>query len=241
MTDIFSEVDKNVRDEQLAGWWQSWRPFVYGAVAALIGSVAVYEFIVKPQMQAARAARALELENAVKALEDGQYEAAEAAFRAIVASDTKLSPLAAHYLAQTQLEGGGDAAAAAEALMAAGNLEGSPYQRLAVLKAAYFKADALTLAELETTLGTLPSEETALGALARELVAAKAYATGDAARARTEYSKLKFDAAAPPGVLQRAEIALDAIPVAAGTTPETETAPEAPAETPAEQPQEPGQ
>lgn len=241
MTDIFQEVDQNVREEKLASLWQRWRPFVYGGVALLIGGVAVNEFILKPQADAARAARALELENAVKALEDGRYEEAQAALKAIVDSESKLAPLAAHYLAQTQLEGGGDAAAAAETLAAIGGTEGGPYERLALLKAAYFRADTLTLPELETTLGTLPTEETAMGALARELLAAKAYAVGDIARARTEYNKLKFDAAAPEGVIQRAELALDAIPVPEQAATETPAPAEAPTEATAEQPQETGQ
>lgn len=241
MTDIFQEVDQNVREEKLASLWQRWRPFVYGGVALLIGGVAVNEFIVKPQANAARAARALELENAVKALEDGRYEEAQAALKAIVDSESKLAPLAAHYLAQTQLEGGGDAAAAADTLAAIGGTEGGPYERLALLKAAYFRADTATLPELETTLGTLPAEETAMGALARELLAAKAFAVGDIARARTEYNKLKFDAAAPEGVIQRAELALDAIPVPAEAATETPAPAEAPTEATAEQPQETGQ
>ena len=241
MTDIFQEVDQNVREEKLASLWQRWRPFVYGGVALLIGGVAVNEFILKPQADAARAARALELENAVKALEDGRYGEAQAALKAIVDSESKLAPLAAHYLAQTQLEGGGDAAAAAKTLAAIGGTEGGPYERLALLKAAYFRADTLTLPELETTLGTLPTEETAMGALARELLAAKAYAVGDIARARTEYNKLKFDAAAPEGVIQRAELALDAIPVPEQAATETPAPGEAPTEATAEQPQETGQ
>jgi hypothetical protein len=236
LTDIFSEVDQNVREERLAGLWVRWRPFVYGSVALLIGSVAINEFLIKPQAEAARAARSAELEAAVKALEDGQYEEAEAAFKAIVAKESKLSPLAAHYLAQVQLEGRGDAAAAAETLAAIGGTQGGPYERLALLKTAYFRADTLTLPELEATLGTLVTEDTAMGALSRELVAAKAYATGDVARARTEYNRLKFDAAAPAGVVQRAEIALAAIPVAA-----EEPAPVVPTETPAVETPETGQ
>ena len=236
MTDIFSEVDQNVREERLAGLWVRWRPFVYGSVAVLIGSVAINEFLIKPQAEAARAARSAELDAAVKALEDGQYEEAEAAFKAIVAKESKLSPLAAHYLAQVQLEGRGDAAAAAETLAAIGGTQGGPYERLALLKTAYFRADTLTLPELEATLGTLVTEDTAMGALSRELVAAKAYATGDVARARTEYNRLKFDAAAPAGVVQRAEIALAAIPVAA-----EEPAPAVPTETPAVETPETGQ
>jgi hypothetical protein len=69
LTDIFTEVDESVRQEKLASWWAKWRPFVYGAVVVLVGSVAINEFVVKPQAEAAQAARTAELEAAVKALE----------------------------------------------------------------------------------------------------------------------------------------------------------------------------
>lgn len=239
MSDIFTEVDEGVRQEKLESWWRKWRPFVYGAVALLIGSVAVNEFVLKPQAAQAKAERALALENGVKALEDGQYEEAAAAFQAIVDADNKLSPLAAHYLAQTQIEGMGDPDAAAATLEAIGGTEGGPYERIALLKAAYLRADGLTLSELETTLGALVDEESALGAMARELVAAKAFAEGDVARARRMFNQLKFDANAPTLVIERADIALAALPAAPETTEET-PAPEE-AETPAQAPEETGQ
>ena len=49
-------------------------------------------------------------------------------------------------------------------------------------------------------------------ALAEELIAAGAYAEGDYERARREYNRLRFAAYAPPGLVQRATIALDTIP-----------------------------
>ena len=232
MSDIFTEVDEGVRQEKLASWWKRWRPFIYGAIAVLIGAVAINEFVLKPQAANARAARALELENAVKALEDGRYEEAEAAFKSIVTSGSKLAPLAAHYLAQTQLEGMGDPAAAAATLESIGGTEGGPYERLALLKAAYFRADTMTLPELETLLGSLATDESALGSLARELIAAKAYQSGDLHRAGL---------AAPAGVVQRAEIALDAIPLPPEGASETPAPEEAPTDTGAEAPQETGQ
>ena len=119
-------------------------------------------------------------------------------------------------------------AGATDVLETAGKADGSPFERVALLKAAYAKADTLSLTELEAMLGDMKEEETALGALSRELIAAKAYAEGDAARARTAYNRLKFDAAAPQGVIRRSEIALAAIPIPADTgeaAPAEEAAP----------------
>ena len=238
MSDIFTEVDEGIRQEKLEGLWKKWRPFVYGGVAALIIGVAVNEFVLKPQAEARREARALALENGIRALEDADYVAAEEAFTKIMNDDPKLAPLAAHFLAQTKFEGGGDAAAAAELLASVGGTEGGPYERLALLKSAYFKADTMTLEELELTLGSLADDESTIGALSRELIAAKAFEAGDAARARTIYNRLRFDAYAPQGLVQRADIALAAIPV----PPETEEVTEAaPAEAAPAEPQETGQ
>ena len=230
MSDIFEEVDESLRQEKIESAWKRYRPFVYGGAALLIGGVALNEFVLRPQAEKTRAARALAFETAETQLKDGDYAEAEAAFRAIVEGDSGLSPLAANYLAQTLYEGSGDAAGAEKVLEAAGTADGTPFERIALLKAAYAKADTVSLADLETSLGELKDENSALGALARELIAAKAYAEGDIGRARTEFNRLKFDASAPEGVVRRADIALAAIPTPPATD-ETDTAPEA---TPAE-------
>jgi hypothetical protein len=243
LSDIFEEVDESIRHDRLEIWWKRYQFFVYGGVVLVIGAVAVNEFVIAPRAEAARAARALELETALSELHNGSYAAAESAFAELADGGSKLAPLAANYLAQARFEGGGDADGAAEALAAIGAVEGSPFDRLALLKKAYFKADGQSMTELEATLGSLVEDEGPLGALARELVAAKAFATGDTARARTEFNRLRFDAAAPAGVKRRAELALAAIPAveaaepvpdAASEAQETETEAPAPAPAPAE-------
>lgn len=243
MSDIFEEVDESIRHDRLEIWWKRYQFFVYGGVALVIGAVAVSEFVIMPRAEAARTARALELETALSELHNGSYAAAESAFAELADGGSKLAPLAANYLAQARFEGGGDADGAAEALAAIGAVEGTPFDRLALLKKAYFRADGQSMTELEATLGSLVDDEGPLGALARELVAAKAFATGDTARARTEFNRLRFDAAAPEGVKRRAELALAAIPAveaaepvpdAASQAQETEIEAPAPAPAPAE-------
>ena len=223
MSDIFEEVDESLRQDKIESLWTRYRPFVYGGAALLIGAVAANEFLIRPSVEAARASRALAFETAETQLKDGDYADAEAGFRAIVEGESSLSPLAANYLAQTLYEGNGDADGAVKALEAAGKADGTPFERIALLKAAYARADRVSLEELEASLAGLKEENSALGALARELIAAKAYASGDIARARTEFNRLKFDAAAPEGVVRRSEIALAAIPTPPAAS---ETAPD---------------
>ena len=241
MSDIFTEVDEGLRQEKLGTLWKKWRPFVYGGVAALIIGVAVNEFVLKPQAEARREARALALENGIRALQNAEYAEAEQAFTTIMEDDPKLAPLAANFLAQVKYEGSGDADGAVQVLESVGGTEGGPYERLALLKAAYFKVDALSLEELEALLGSLVTDESTIGALSRELVAAKAFEAGDHARARTEYNRLRFDAHAPQGLARRADIALAAIPAPPEGDTEAEVTAPAPAEAAPAEPQETGQ
>lgn len=227
MSDIFTEVDESVRQEKLESLWKRWRPFVYGGVALLVGVVALNEFVLTPAAEARKTAEAATFEAALKALENGEYAEAEAAFRSIRESNPKLAPLAAHFLAQTLYEGGGDAAGAADILAEAATADGDPFGRIALLKTAYFRADSLSLPELEALLGGLLTDESTAGALARELVAAKAFETGDYARARTEFNRLKFDAGASENLQRRADMALAAIPQTAGAAaPDAAEAPQ---------------
>ena len=105
---------------------------------------------------------------------------------------------------------------------------------LAVLKLAYAKADAATLAELETLLKPLLDSTGQSTALARELIGAKALAEGNVDRARSEFEALALDLEAPRGVQARVQQALATLPARkidldAPTVP----APAAPAATPA--------
>lgn len=219
MSDIFNEVDEGLRQEKIETLWRRWRVFVYSAAGLLIAGVAVNEFLVGPQQERQRSERAMAFEEAAKALDESRYEEAAAAFTSIMDADPAMAPVAAHFLAQTRYEGGGDIEGAAEILARTGTTEGDAYERLALLKTAYLRADVLSLEELEVSLGSLAVDDSTLGALARELIAAKAFAAGDTARARTEFNRLRLDPSATPQLIQRAGIALAAIPIE--TPPET--------------------
>lgn len=211
MSDIFEEVEESVRQDKVAEAWAKYGIFVWILGFLIIGSVAYMEY---SKVQKAKAVEASieEFEAARGKLTAGEYADAQAEFKNIVDSKGDIAPLASHYLARAYYEGSGDAAAAADILETASDLEG-PVQRLGLLKSAYLRADNMSLPELETYLGDLPKESTALGVLALELIAAKALKEGDIERARQEFSYIRFAPNVPAGVSRRAEIALSIIPV----------------------------
>lgn len=224
MSDIFDEVDEGVRKDKLESWWSRNQFYAYAVISVIVGSVALNEFVFKPNTAKGVAARAQVFETGMIALEEDRFDVAEASFAELAAGKSKLAPIAANMLADTRLEQG-DTEGAAQALAAVGAVDGGPYERLALLKTAYAKADSLSLPELESVLGSLLIEDGATGALARELVAAKAWKDGDNARARTEFNRLRLEPNAPEGLRRRAELAMAAIPKAIVAPAETVAAP----------------
>ncbi|MEM7767955.1 MAG: hypothetical protein AAF253_10775 [Pseudomonadota bacterium] len=211
MTDIFEEVEEAHRQDKVDDAWRKYGWVVWLAGAGVVLAVAANEYL-GWQRSEAQAASAGRLEAAIEALDDARYGDAEVAFSEILADGSALSQLAAQYLAQVRLEGQGNRPAAIEALNAVADADGAPLEQMALLKAAYLRSDEASVAELETLLAGLLTAETPLAALAQELVAAKAFAEGDHERARRDFTYLRFAPNAPPGLAQRAEIALTAIP-----------------------------
>ena len=228
MADIFEEVEEAHRKDRVDELWQKFGWLVWLGAALIIIGVAISEYtgFQRAQQQEAQGAA---LEAAIEALDAAEYAVADAGFQDLTDARTPLSPLAGHYLAQVRLVGQGDRARAFEALTSAAASGDDPFADLARLKAAYLTADETSLGDLETALAPLTEQETALGALAQELVAAKAFAEGDYERARRDFNYLRFAPNAPPGLAQRAEIALSAIPRTADT--EEAAAPSEPIET----------
>lgn len=227
MSDIFEEVEDSLRQDRTTELWKRYSPILWAAVLLIVGAVAWREMALN-RAAAEQTARVEVFEAARAALEEGNYVEAQDGLRQLLDEGADVAPLASHLLARSLYEGGGDAAAAVSELERVGTGTGDdPLERLARLKAAYLQSESLTLADLETFLGGLHAEDGALGALALELVAAKAFSEGDLARAREEFSYLRFAANAPQGVVQRAELALTIIPVTrAATVPDEQASAE---------------
>lgn len=226
MSDVFEEVEESLRQDKATLWWKRYGVFVWILGIGIIAAVAYNEWSTA-QKNKQTIERVESFEAARTLLANGDYDTAQSAFADLAGSEADIAPLAAQFLAQTQYEGSGDIENAATTLAASGG-DAGPVERLALLKAAYIKSEAMSLAELEVFLGELPKRPTAIGVLANELIAAKAFSEGDFARAREEFAYLQLAANAPPGVAQRAEVALTVIPVPDQTAPAAVPAEQAP-------------
>lgn len=231
MADIFEEVEEGLRQERLSGLWKRYGVFAYIAAALLIGGVALNEYL-KTQATQTKVQNASRLEAALNEVETRNYEEAATQLSSIIAADIAPSNVAAHYLAGVRLDGNGDALAAADVLEGIAGEAQDPTEKLALIKAAYLKADTLSRSELEGALAPLSQDDGPFGALAKELIAAKALQDGDIEFARREFSFLRLAQNVPPGVVTRATQALEALPPVSELAPEP--APAEATETPAE-------
>jgi len=220
LADIFEEVEEGLRQDRFSGVWKKYGVFAYIGAALLIGGVALNEYLNNQAIQTT-AQNATRLEAALNEVETRNYEEAGTQLSSIIADDITPSKIAAHYPAADVLEG-----IVGEAT--------DPTEKLALIKAAYLKADTLTRTELEATLAPLSQDDGPFGALAKELIAAKALQDGDIEFARREFSFLRLAQNVPPGVVTRATQALEAMPTVSEPAPELAPEPEAATETPAE-------
>ncbi len=210
MSDIFEEVDEALAQDKSLQIWRVVRPFVYGGVAVLVIGVGAWEFM-KWQGDQSQNNEATAFYAAQTALEANDYVAAEALFSEIANSNSAYATLAGHYLAQVELSGLGDRAAAIEALDTAAGQDG-PMADIALMKSAYLQANTLSVEELETMLTPiLDSDGMTLVYLAEELIASRAYQLGDLAEARRRFEMISFSLDASDGVKQRAQQALAAL------------------------------
>jgi hypothetical protein len=210
VSDIFEEVEEAVLHDSMARRWKQARLFVYAGIAALIIGVASFEFM-KWQKSESQQKAATEFYTAVKAYDTRDYALANALFSEIQNSDSPFAVLAGHYVAQTDLTGMGDRAAAIEALVQASEGEG-PFAQTARLKVAYLQASEKEVADLILWLDPILADETSPYAfLAEEVIAARAFELGDVAEAKKRFTLISLSLDAPQGAKLRAEQALAAI------------------------------
>jgi hypothetical protein len=239
VTDIFEEVDESLRQETLLQWWKRMMPVVITVIVIVIVGVGVYEFY-RWQRAQEISKQAQVYDTALAALEKQDLPTAKTAFAQLATQKGGFAALANHMLAGVEEDLTNDPAAIQNHLAAAAEKDKGVMGDVALLKLAYAKADKADLAEIEKTVAPLIARGGYAGALARELVAAKALASGEIERARTEYQALSFEIEAPQAMKVRVQQTLFTFPPKPAAAPAPAAPAPAPA-APAQPPAQPGQ
>lgn len=206
MSDIFHEVDEEVRRDQLKKLWERYSIYIVALavlIVAGIGGWRGYEYYVGKIAAVAGAA----FENAVTLSEQGKYAEADAAFAKVAAEAPAgynvLSRLrAAAALAQVKPA---DAVKAYDAIAADRSI-GQTMQDLAAVRAGLLLVDTATLADLRTRLDPIAEPSRTFRHTAREVLALSAWRNHDAATAKRYIDTIAGDTETPPGTRARIDV-----------------------------------
>ena len=206
MTDIFHEVDEEVRRERLKKLWQRYGNYIIAGCLLVVVGIAGwrgYEWL-----EAKRAAESgAAFEQAVTLAESGKVQEAEAAFAKLATGGTAgyrvLSRLReAAELAQSDPK----AAIKAYEEIAADRAAGQVIQDLATLRAGLLLVDQTSYADLRSRLEPLTGPERAFRYSARDLLALSAWKQGDVSAAKQWTEAIIGDPLTPAGARSRAEV-----------------------------------
>jgi hypothetical protein len=206
VTDIFQEVDEEVRREQLKKLWERYGSYLIAAcIAVVIGVGAWRGYEWWQAKQAAQSGAAFE--QAVTLAESGKHQEAAAAFAKLSSDGTSgyrvLARLrGAAELARTDRK----AAVAAYDAIAADGRAGQVVQDLAAVRAGLLSVDTAPYSEILQRLEPAAAPNRAFRHSAREILALSAWKAGDMSAARRWTEMIISDPQTPPGSRNRAEM-----------------------------------
>jgi hypothetical protein len=215
VTDIFQEVDEEVRREQLKKLWERYGTyFIAACIVIVIGVGAWRGYEWWQAKQAAQSGAAFE--QAVKLAESGKHQEAAAAFTKLSADGTPGYRMLARLreaaeLATTDRK----TAVAAYDAIAADNRAGQVVRDLAAVRAGYLLVDTAPYSEILQRLEPATAADRAFRHSAREILALSAWKTGDMSAARRWTEMIMGDPQTPPGPRSRAEMLSELIAASA--------------------------
>jgi hypothetical protein len=220
MSDIFREVDEEVRRDQAFQLWRKYQNYVIAAALIVVAATAVWKGISAYNMHQAEAAGS-RFEAALQLLRDGKSDEAKAAFAAI-GNDAPAGYRVLANFAAAATTGAANAAAGAAAFDAlARDSSLSPVlQSLARLRAAMLRLDDADLSELKSRLEPLTLAGRPFRNGARELLGYTALKANDYELAGREFDEIVADPTATAGQRQRAEAMLALVQAGRATKPQ---------------------
>lgn len=212
MTDIFKEVDEDLRREQLKKLWDRFGPYVIGlAILIVVATAGIrgWEYWQEKQAQATgdRFLAALDLAT------QGKHQEAITALKAVEANGSGSYPILAKFRIASELAASGnakDAVAEYDAIAARGDAS-EAIKTLARLRAAAMLVDTISVDDLQKRIGDLASTGNVWRHNARELLGLDAWRTGDYQAARKYFDEINNDQEAPGDLRQRAQVMLSLI------------------------------
>lgn len=209
MTDVFREVDEEVRRDQLANIWSKYNGLIMAAAVLLVVGVGGWRFYEYQTLKAAEAAGAM-LDSALRDLRDPDKAAdGEKALAELAKGDAAGYRAIARFRLAAELAKS-DAAAAIityDAMAKDAALDAN-FQSLAAIRAALLRVDSQPYAEFRKTVEPLATATGLWRHTARELLGVSALKAGEMDEAGRWFDQLVTDLATPAALKQRGDLYL---------------------------------
>jgi hypothetical protein len=206
VSDIFQEVDEEVRREKLKAIWDRYGNLIVALALVVVLAVAGwrgYEYW--DNQKAAESGTAFEA--AVALAESGKQAEAQAAFAKIATQGSSGYRVLARFREAAEFaKTDRDAAVKIYDALAADSGLGRALQDLAAVRAGLILVDTASLADLTGRLEPLTAKDRTFRHSARELLAISAWRTGDSAAATKWFDLIVADSETPAGTRQRIEV-----------------------------------
>jgi len=206
VTDIFQEVDEEVRREQLKKLWERYGNYLIAACLLMVVGVGAwrgYEW--RQAKQAAQSGAAFE--RAVTLAQSGKHEEAAAAFAKLAAGGTASYRLLSRLREAAELASSDrKAALTAYEAIADDKSAGQVIQDLAAVRAGFLLVDTMPYSELRARLEPLTAADRPFRHSAREILALSAWKAGDIAEARRWTEMMMADPQTPSSTRSRAQL-----------------------------------
>jgi hypothetical protein len=227
MSDIFREVEEDIRKDHWRRLWDRFAPYILGGAVLIVLATAGYRGWEYWQIRQADASGDRFLA-ALQLSEEGKYQEAIPALRALAEDGSGSYPLLARFRLATDLARSGDVVGAvAEYDAIAGSNAPDDVRALARLRAALLLVDTAPPSELETRLHDLADTGNAWRHTAREILAISAWRSGDLTNAKRYLDMMTADQETPQDIRGRVVMLsslVDARLAGTGSAP-TEVAP----------------
>jgi len=211
MSDLFREVDEEVRRDQIARIWQRHGALISAVVVLLVLAVAGWRYYEFRRVQAAQAAAA-EFEQALSLAKADKTAEAKVAFDKIAAGGSGGYALFARFRAAAE-QAKTDVPGAVKTFDAIANdaSVSAVLQDLARIRAATLLVDTADTKEISARIEGLATPTNAWRNGARELLGLAAYRAGDLEGAGKWFDALIVDPSATTAERQRAELMLELV------------------------------
>ena len=211
MSDIFREVDDEVRQQRLEALWKKYGNFIIAFAAMLVIAVGAWRFYQHKQQQAAEQS-GQRYEDAVDLAKAGKSSEAGTIFAELAKDGTKTYAVLAQFRSAAEIAKHDEKSAVKLYESLASDVSVAPImQSLAKIRSAILLSDTLSADDLNVRIGQIAVSNNPWRNSARELLGLAKFKAGDLSAASVYFEQVALDPETPAAMRERATLLLSQV------------------------------